>query len=170
MNIFTKSITELTVADIFLIVSFALVLFLIWYLLWKKGGLHELKKMWKDTLINKASGDYSLKRIGAALCLFNASLLTYCAIIKLNIHPNLEFGIDRSQPLLIVALTLINLAVALGATYQVLLGHLNARKTADDNGKPLTEPYTEPELVAMTEPLAAKSTRSKSKIPLVKEV
>ena len=143
MSIFTKTLAELTVFDYFALIVFALLIFFTWYILWKKGGFSELNKIRRDTLLNKGTGDYSLKRIGAAVCLINASVISYCAVLKINLHPVFEFGIDRSEPLLIIALVGLNFAVALGATWQAILGHMNARKTADVNGAPLTPPYTE---------------------------
>jgi len=151
---FNKSLSELTFFDLLTIIGLGLMIFCVWWLLLKKGGLRELKKMWLDTTTNKATGDYSQKRLMMWFAFWPAVAICFTQAFTIKLHPIREFNSNPNTPFWAPLLLFL---IALGATAAVLLGHFNARKITTDKGAPLTPPYTEP----VAEPLLATASRSK---------
>ncbi len=119
--------------------AFVLIAAFCLFAFWQLGGFRELKKIWCDIHLNPATGSYSQKRLAMSFSFFLGWFICFTAAFDIQIWPEQRFN---SQPVSIWVPVLL-FSVGLGATAATLMGHLNARKTADKNGNPLTPAYTD---------------------------
>lgn len=93
----------------------------------------ELKKAWKDTTTNTATGEYSQKRLMKWGAYATGLFMCLADVIELHFSHGFDINIRKPEPEIIGLLMLY----AFVESAAIIAGKYMNRKTSDDNGNPL---------------------------------